>query len=93
MENTNVTQPVVEKKSSHKVLWGVLCLVVPFVLFVLTLSAYAITAFISQQSMVEPTDTIMKVQSGLGIFGMVDFLAFIVGIPVGIVLLVKSKKS
>lgn len=92
MENTNVTQPVVEKKASHKVLWGVLWLVCPFVLFILTLSAYAITVFITEQSVAAATDTIAKVKMGLGLFGMLCVLGIIVGIPLGIVLLVKRNK-
>ncbi|KKQ79033.1 MAG: hypothetical protein UT02_C0049G0003 [Parcubacteria group bacterium GW2011_GWC2_38_7] len=85
-------QATEKKKSSRNVIWGVLCLIVPFFLLIFTLSGYAIVTFVASQLASGPSISLKILGMVLGLVGILSVVGILVGIPLGIILLVKKDK-
>jgi heme/copper-type cytochrome/quinol oxidase subunit 2 len=92
------TPKQIRATNKRRLIWGIICLTAPTVLFVLTLLIYAIVNFIASSTSDTPAnaETLVAVSSPawvvvvnvvLYIFGAISVIAWIPGIVVGIVLL------
>lgn len=74
----------------HKKTWGVICLVGPFLLLIVTLAAYAIVTFALSASGSDSLVAGQIVGMILGFVGLVSMVALVPCFIIGIVLLVKK---
>ncbi len=89
-------------KNRQRLLWGIVCIIGPGLLFVLTILAYALINFITASNTpAAPTESDLFVEPSPGrtaanivlyLVGTLSALAFIPGIIIGIILLTKRKK-
>lgn len=74
--------------------WGIVCLIGPFLLFVLMLIGYAVAAFLLTASgdPVNDPSTGDKVRAVFGLITLVDAIIIVPCFITGLVLLLKKKK-
>ncbi len=72
--------------------WGVLCIVGPFLLLILTLIAYGVASFILAATGYGANSLLVAniIRAVLGLLGVISVLTIVPGIVVGIALLLKK---